>query len=156
MTRPMPTVIGGKYRVTRQLGQGGMGAVYEAVDEHGTRVAVKVIMTELANNPTLVGRFEREAKAASAIDTPHIARVLDTGTDPDTGLTGAEAARRLLAHGPNTLVGRDRQPWWRRVPPHGGSPSASPLRRPSAGSKPLGTETRASSWPGITASNVKH
>jgi len=82
----MPAVIGGKYRVVRQLGQGGMGAVYEALDERGGRVAVKVIMTELANNATLVGRFEREAMAASAIDTPHIAKALDTGTDAQSGL----------------------------------------------------------------------
>ena len=86
MTKAVPAVIGGKYRVVGRLGQGAMGSVYEAQAEDGRRVAVKVIMTELANNPTLVGRFEREARAASAIDTPHIAKTLDTGTDPATGL----------------------------------------------------------------------
>jgi serine/threonine protein kinase len=86
MIKPLPATIGGRYRVVRRLGQGGMGAVYEALDERGTRVAVKVIMTELANNATLVGRFEREARAAAAIDTPHITKTLDTGTDPETGL----------------------------------------------------------------------
>lgn len=42
-----------------------------------------------------------------------VARFLDT--DPDTGLTSEEAARRLLAHGPNTLLARNRQPWWLRL-----------------------------------------
>jgi serine/threonine protein kinase len=83
---PPPLTIGGKYRVVRRLGQGGMGSVYEALDEAGARVAVKVIMTELANNQTLVGRFAREARAVSGIDTPHITKSLDTGTDPLTGL----------------------------------------------------------------------
>ncbi len=82
---PPPLTIGGRYRVVRRLGQGGMGSVYEALDEQGQRVAVKVIMTELANNTTLVGRFSREARAASAIDTPYIAKCTDAGTDPLTG-----------------------------------------------------------------------
>ena len=86
MSKSLPETIGGKYRVVRRLGQGGMGSVYEAVDPAGAHVAVKVIMTELANNKTLVGRFEREARAAAAIDTPHITKTLDTGTDPVTGL----------------------------------------------------------------------
>jgi serine/threonine-protein kinase len=85
MTKPPPLTIGGKYRVIRRLGQGGMGAVYEAEDDQGARVAVKVIMTELAGNQTLVGRFAREARAAAAIDTPHIAKAIDAGTDPITG-----------------------------------------------------------------------
>ena len=82
---PPPLTIGGRYRVVRRLGQGGMGSVYEALDEQGNRVAVKVIMTELANNTTLVGRFAREARTASEIDTLHIAKCIDAGTDPLTG-----------------------------------------------------------------------
>jgi serine/threonine-protein kinase len=49
-------------------------------------VAVKVITAETARNDTLVGRFEREARATMPIDTPHIVRVLDAGTDGPTGL----------------------------------------------------------------------
>jgi serine/threonine-protein kinase len=77
-------VIDGRYRLLRVLGEGGMGAVYEA--EHvGTRrhVAVKVIL-ELAKNAGAVRRFEREARAAGSIDTQHIVQVFDTGTDPAT------------------------------------------------------------------------
>jgi serine/threonine-protein kinase len=81
------TVVGQRYRIVRLLGQGGMGSVYEATDaEGGRRVAVKVITAEMAKNATLMGRFSREAKAATTIDTPHIVKVFDEGTDAATGL----------------------------------------------------------------------
>jgi serine/threonine protein kinase len=79
--------LDGRYELGRMVGGGGMGHVYEA--EHlgtGRRVAVKVISNpELAKDPHIVGRFQREADAAGAIDTPHICRVLDTGSDPESG-----------------------------------------------------------------------
>lgn len=78
--------IDSKYEVSRVIGAGGMGAVYEA--HHvgtGRRVAIKVISTgDLSKDEQLVGRFQREAKAAGAVDTQHICQVLDTGTDPVT------------------------------------------------------------------------
>jgi serine/threonine-protein kinase len=78
--------IGGRYKVVRLLGAGGMGSVYEAIDSAtNQRVAVKVIIAEIAQNQTLMGRFEREARAAAAIDTIHIVKVLDAGQDPGTG-----------------------------------------------------------------------
>ncbi len=83
---PLP-VIDGKYQLVRQLGEGGMGAVYEA--RHlGTarRVAVKVISTEsLSKSAEVVSRFQREAMASGAIESQYIAQVLDTGIDPSTG-----------------------------------------------------------------------
>ncbi len=76
-----------KYRIVRLLGAGGMGSVYEA--EHtGTRerVAVKLIRTEkLGSGSEAESRFRREALAASAIDSPHIVRILDSGADEATG-----------------------------------------------------------------------
>jgi serine/threonine-protein kinase len=78
--------IDGRYRCLRVLGQGGMGAVYEA--EHtgtGRRVAVKVINADMAKKTEMVLRFHREARVAGSIETPHIVQVLDTGTDPATG-----------------------------------------------------------------------
>jgi len=85
---PRPArVIDGKYEIVRQLGRGGMGVVYEA--RHiGTnrRVALKEILgSELHKERKLVERFHREARATGSIDTRHIAMVLDTGNDPETG-----------------------------------------------------------------------
>ncbi len=80
-------VIGGRYKIVRLIGAGGMGSVYEAVDSvTGARVAVKLITAEMARNRTLMGRFEREARAAASIDTPHIVKVLDAGTDAESEL----------------------------------------------------------------------
>ena len=80
------TVIDSKYQIVRQLGQGGMGAVYEA--EHlgtGRKVALKVIVKEaLQSGGDVVARFQREARASGAIDSQHVVQVLDTGVDPAT------------------------------------------------------------------------
>ena len=60
-----------------------MGVVYRARDRVLDRtVAVKVLPAELAANPTLVERFEREARAAAKLSDPHIVAVFDTGRDP--------------------------------------------------------------------------
>jgi serine/threonine protein kinase len=79
-------VIDGKYEVIRELGRGGMGVVYEA-RHTGTerRVALKEIIGDGAKkDKKLIERFHREARATGAIDTRHIAPVLDTGNDPAT------------------------------------------------------------------------
>ena len=79
-------IIDGKYRVLRILGQGGMGAVYEA--EHlvtGRRVALKVIVSELlAKEDGIIARFQREARASGAIDSQYVVQVLDSGVDTTT------------------------------------------------------------------------
>ena len=82
------TTLGGKYRIERLLGEGGMGAVYGAVHV-GTnrRVALKVISGDAARHgPEVIARFAREAKAAGAIDTQHIVQVLDFGVDEQQGV----------------------------------------------------------------------
>ena len=80
-------VIDGKYQLLRQLGEGGMGAVYEARHKGtGRKVAVKVIAgASLSKNPEVVSRFQREAMASGAIESQYIAQILDTGVDPATG-----------------------------------------------------------------------
>ena len=72
----------GTYRVVRLIGRGGMGAVYEA--EHvstGELVAIKFVDRGLAYDERVTARFEREARAASAVASPHIVRVIDFGSD---------------------------------------------------------------------------
>ncbi|WP_437324826.1 cytochrome c peroxidase [Sorangium sp. So ce381] len=81
------TTLDQRYLILGLLGEGGMGAVYEA--RHlgtGRRVAVKVITSKLAQDEAVMARFEREARAAGAIDSEHIASVLDSGRDRATGL----------------------------------------------------------------------
>ncbi|NMC68560.1 MAG: serine/threonine protein kinase, partial [Myxococcales bacterium] len=77
-------VVGEKYRLVRLLGEGGMGAVYEA--QHtliGRRCAVKFLHAEFARQPEVVTRFIREAQAASSIGHRGIIDIYDVGRTPD-------------------------------------------------------------------------
>jgi serine/threonine protein kinase len=77
-------VLGGKYRLSKLLGRGGVGEVYEAThDVIGLRVAVKLIRYEYAGNSELNARFLQEARAAAAVGHPGIVQVHDVGTSPD-------------------------------------------------------------------------
>ena len=77
-------LLGGKYRLVRILGRGGVGEVWEAIhDVIGLRVAVKLIRYEYAGNPELNARFIQEARAAAAVGHPGIVQVHDVGTSPD-------------------------------------------------------------------------
>jgi len=76
--------IAGKYKVTRLLGEGGMGHVYEAHQEAlGIHVAIKILRDEAAADPEAVARFAREAKASAVLRGPHTARVFDVGALED-------------------------------------------------------------------------
>src|SRR5579863_4845167 len=77
-------VVCGKYRVERVLGQGGMGLVVSAWHlKLEQRVAIKLLLPEWLAYPELVERFLREARAASRIESDHVARVLDVDALPD-------------------------------------------------------------------------
>lgn len=75
-----------KYELVRLIGKGGMGAVYEGRHKGtGRRVAIKLITAAyLEPNDARVIRFQREARAAGAIESQHIAQVLDCGEDAKT------------------------------------------------------------------------
>jgi eukaryotic-like serine/threonine-protein kinase len=76
--------LAGKYQLTRELGRGSMGAVFEATHLRlSQRVAVKVMLPWVIERPELAYRFEQEARAAAQLRGPHTVRVLDVDTSPE-------------------------------------------------------------------------
>jgi serine/threonine-protein kinase len=77
-----PTVIGGRYRLDRRLGAGGMSTVFLAIDTVLERqVAVKLLAEHLADDEVFVQRFRHEALAAARLQHPNIVQVFDSGQD---------------------------------------------------------------------------
>jgi eukaryotic-like serine/threonine-protein kinase len=76
------TEIAGRYRLESRLGYGGMSTVHLAFDLRlERRVAVKLLAEHLAEDPTFVSRFQREAQAAARLVHPNIVQVFDSGLD---------------------------------------------------------------------------
>ena len=80
-------VLAGRYRVDAILGAGGMATVYRATDLRLEReVAVKVLLPNLARDPSLAERFDREARLLASVSHPSIAEIFDVEPgDPDAG-----------------------------------------------------------------------
>src|SRR5438128_1871913 len=99
----------GPYEIVSPLGTGGMGEVYRAHDTRlGRDVAVKVLPEDLSSNPDLKARFEREARAISALSHPHICHLYDVGSQDGTDylvmeLLEGESLQRRLDKGPLPL-----------------------------------------------------
>src|SRR5262245_14172729 len=74
----------GPYEIAAKIGEGGMGHVYRARDTRLDRaVAIKVLPSHLSGDPDLRGRFEREARAISSLQHPHICALFDVGDAPN-------------------------------------------------------------------------
>ncbi|MGE0790388.1 MAG: serine/threonine-protein kinase [Sandaracinaceae bacterium] len=87
-------LLGGRYRLHAQIGEGGMGIVYEAIDEVlSNRVAVKVLRPSDDSGRTAIARLHREARAAAALGHPNIVRVTDLGRDGDSAYLVMELLR---------------------------------------------------------------
>jgi serine/threonine protein kinase len=77
-------VVGSKFVLLRQIGQGAVGAIFEAEDTWiGRRVALKVLHPHVARHPDVMWRFRREARAAASIEHPNIVSVLEVGQRRD-------------------------------------------------------------------------
>jgi serine/threonine-protein kinase len=104
------TLLGGRYRLLKKLGEGGMGVVFEA--EHvrlKQRFAVKLLGRDVAT-ASFVARFEREARAAAQLESRHVARVFDVDTGEDgSPFFAMELLRGRDLHAEISLRGR--LPW---------------------------------------------
>ena len=79
----MSQLLGGRYRLGDMIGTGGMADVFEAKDERLSRkVAVKILRSDLAKDPSFVTRFRKEALAAAGLNHPGIVAVYDSCEDP--------------------------------------------------------------------------
>src|SRR5947207_14330291 len=77
-------VLDGKYRLESLLAEGGMGSVFRATHVMlGKIVAIKLIKPSIMSSPEIVRRFQREARAATALNHPNIVSVYDLGQTPD-------------------------------------------------------------------------
>ena len=77
------TLIGGKYRLLRAVGHGGMGTVFKAENTAiGKTVALKLLHRNLTDDSVVIQRFQREARITVSIGHPNIVEVLDMGQEP--------------------------------------------------------------------------
>ena len=78
-------VIAGRYEVGNLIGRGGMADVYEGVDTRlGRTVAIKLLKSDLANDPSFEARFRQEAQASARMGHPTIVRIYDAGEEITT------------------------------------------------------------------------
>jgi serine/threonine-protein kinase len=103
------SIIGGKYRIEAEIGEGGMASVFAAYSSAlRSHVAIKLLKPELATDLRLVGRFVREGRIAARIDSRHVARIHEFGICEKNGipfiafelLQGEDLEKVLAAHGP--------------------------------------------------------
>ena len=92
-----PRLIAARYELGNLIGRGGMADVYEGVDTRlGRTVAIKLLKSDLANDPTFEARFRQEAQASARMAHPTIVRVYDAGEDVTTDPQGQEHKRPFI------------------------------------------------------------
>src|SRR6266446_1476990 len=105
--RAMQTeVLGERYKLQDPIGRGGMATIYRGQDLRMDRVvAIKVLREVYSSDPKFVTRFQREARAASALQHPNIVQVFDYGQSGESYyivmefVEGADLRRYLKKHG---------------------------------------------------------
>lgn len=120
----MDKQLSDRYQLIQQLGEGGFGSVYRAMDCRLEReVAVKILKREFATSPEMVERFMREAKLTASLSHPHSLRVFDYGhsdgelyivsellngvtLDEELKLQGRFSERWVLNHLPQVCLDR--------------------------------------------------
>jgi serine/threonine-protein kinase len=83
------TIVGGRFRITAILGEGGMGRVYTGEQQMGTsvrKVAIKMLLAQYAKDPQVVARFMRECGTVSELEHPNTIKVYDFGPTPTNDL----------------------------------------------------------------------
>jgi serine/threonine-protein kinase len=96
------TILAGKYRLVGLIGRGGMGSVWKA-ERLGWESPVAIKLMNVSHNPHALARFQREARLAASLRSPHVVQVLDDGVDELSGapfivmelLEGESLAERL-------------------------------------------------------------
>ncbi|MEM7803193.1 MAG: serine/threonine-protein kinase, partial [Chloroflexota bacterium] len=116
----------GRYELKSKIAQGGMSEVYQALDRQLERdVALKLLPTNLQENPEFIARFEREARIIAKLEHPHIVRLYDYGVDEATGqpflvmqlMTGQSLLERIETINPAAV--------WRLIKEIGGALEAA-------------------------------
>ncbi|GAA2721150.1 Stk1 family PASTA domain-containing Ser/Thr kinase [Cellulomonas aerilata] len=92
MVDDAPRILANRYEVGELIGRGGMAEVHIGHDNRlGRTVAIKILRSDLARDPSFQARFRREAQAAASLNHPAVVAVYDTGEDVITAPTGAVA-----------------------------------------------------------------
>jgi len=108
----MPKIFGDRYQIGQMIGTGGMADVYIGEDQRLSRkVAVKVLRSDLARDPSFVARFRKEALAAAGLNHPGIVAVYDSGEEGSNSyivmeLVNGHTLREELQNSPNLTVER--------------------------------------------------
>jgi serine/threonine-protein kinase len=102
------TLVGGQWRIVRELGRGAVGVVHEAQGGDGQRAAIKFLLPEWRAQEQILERFAREARVLMRLRTPHVGRLLDVGNlDAEQGSLPYLVLEYLEGMDLATLIQRD-------------------------------------------------